>query len=175
MQPWSKLIKFQRLLALTRIAQEIGRHKIGQHLRILQAFELIRQRRRGGPAALNNFQHDAQQVRQLPVLIAASDEMQQMSAQIKRFLLSNLYRHPQVMQTTQEAQAMVRGLFARYVAEPALMPSRAVQAVEAAGAAQHAQAGNSPRRVADYIAGMTDRFATREHARLTGSSAFAAW
>jgi dGTPase len=123
---------------------------------------------------------DAQVVRAKPVLIAASDEMQQMSAQIKRFLLANLYRHPQVMQTTQEAQAMVRGLFVRYLAEPALMPSSAAQAsyaghaavpdaanlAEAASPTPQKHSTTTPRRVADYIAGMTDRFATKEHARL---------
>ena len=125
-----------------------------------QVFDVIAASRARTEAAAPQ---DAQQVRSMPVLIAASDAMQQMSAQIKRFLLANLYRHPQVMQTTQEAQAMVRGLFARYLAEPALMSSRAETA-------QQARASNTPRRVADYIAGMTDRFAAKEHARLASTT-----
>ena len=69
---------------------------------------------------------------------------------------SQLYRHPQVMHTTGCAQQMVRELFDAYMAQPSAMP------------ADYAAQTDGPRAVADYIAGMTDRFATREHERLTG-------
>ena len=103
---------------------------------------------------------DADAVRNAPILIAASQAMHDMSLQIKRFLLLNLYRHPQVMQTTQEAQTVVRKLFDRYLCQPSLMPSRNTAEAKAHG---------TPRQVADYIAGMTDRFATKEYARLCPS------
>jgi dGTPase len=89
-------------------------------------------------------------------LIAFSDAMQGKSASLKRFLLHNLYRHPQVMHTTGQAKQMVHELFTAYLNEPAQMP------------ADFAGRGDLPRAVADYIAGMTDRFAAREHERLTG-------
>jgi dGTPase len=61
------------------------------------------------------------------------------------------------MQTTDGARAMVQELFSVYLATPQEMP------------AAYAQRSDMPRAVADYLAGMTDRFATREHARLTAS------
>ncbi|MGY8905199.1 MAG: deoxyguanosinetriphosphate triphosphohydrolase [Burkholderiales bacterium] len=87
-------------------------------------------------------------VRQLPTMVGFSATMQQQSAALKRFLLVHLYRHPQVVQTTDHARTVVRELFAAY--QGGAEPPR------------------SPREVADYIAGMTDRFALREHERITG-------
>ena len=103
-------------------------------------------------------------VRQGPVLIAFSAQMRARSTELKRFLFRNLYRHPQVAQTTQLARQIVQELFAAYLAEPAQMQ------VGFAARAQAAQgeAALQARAVADYIAGMTDRFAVREHERLTG-------
>ena len=89
-------------------------------------------------------------------LVAFSPGMKARSSELKRFLFAQLYRHPQVMHTTGQAQQAVRELFAAYVAKPAEM-----SADFAANADLH-------RSVADYIAGMTDRFALREHERLTG-------
>jgi dGTPase len=60
------------------------------------------------------------------------------------------------MHTTGQAQQVVRELFAAYVAQPAEMPT------------DFAASADLHRSVADYIAGMTDRFALREHERLTG-------
>jgi dGTPase len=104
----------------------------------------------------------ADAVRQSPPLVCFSDSMRNQSAQLKRFLFAALYRHPQVSRTTEHARDVVRSLFAAYVADPGQMP------VE--------QAGDFLRRghrvVADYIAGMTDRFASREYFRLTGEAAF---
>ncbi len=95
-------------------------------------------------------------VRQCPPLVRFSPEMHQQSAGLKRFLHAHLYRHAQVMQTTGQAQQMVHQLFDAYMHDPSSMPP------------DHAGRGNLPRAVADYIAGMTDRFAAREHERLTG-------
>ena len=95
-------------------------------------------------------------VRASPALVQFSAPMQQRSTQLKSFLLHHLYRHPQVMQTTDWARQVVGELFAAYLAKPDEMPQG------------HAKRDNLPRAVADYIAGMTDRFASREHARLVG-------
>ena len=95
-------------------------------------------------------------VRAAPALVLFSAPMQQRSTQLKTFLLHHLYRHPQVMQTTDWAKQVVGELFAVYLARPQEMPEG------------HAKRDNLPRAVADYIAGMTDRFASREHARLVG-------
>ncbi len=94
-------------------------------------------------------------------LVAFSEAMRAKSAELKHFLLHNLYRHPQVSVTTGQAKSVVRGLFGAYVEDPAQMP------------ADFASRSGTARAVADYIAGMTDRFAVREHERLTGRNLLA--
>ena len=95
-------------------------------------------------------------VRQSPPLVGFSEDMRRQSAALKKFLFQHLYRHPRVDQTMQQARQVVRDLFAAYCANPQEMQ----------------QGGGAPdgieRAVCDYIAGMTDRFAGREHERLTG-------
>jgi dGTPase len=100
-------------------------------------------------------------VRQLPPLAGFSAELRARNTELKRFLFRQLYRHPQVVQTTALARTAVAELFAAYMAAPGEMP------------ADFAAAPELPRAVADYIAGMTDRFALREHTRLTGRRLFA--
>ena len=97
----------------------------------------------------------ADEARQCPALVQFSAAMYEESKALKSFLFRNLYRHPQVMQTTDGARAVVKDLFNVYLAKPQEMP------------AAYAQRSDVPRAVADYLSGMTDRFATREHARLT--------
>ena len=99
----------------------------------------------------------ADEVRASEPLVRFSDAMRERSSALKSFLMRNLYRHPQVTQTTVQAKRVVRELFDAYCAEPAQM--------QAGFAARE----DTARAVADYIAGMTDRFAGREHERLTGS------
>ncbi len=95
-------------------------------------------------------------VRALPPIIAFSDDMRQQSSALKTFLYRNLYRHPQVLQNTMQAQQVVRELYAAYLADPAQLSD------------DFAARPQRERAVADYIAGMTDRFAAREHERLSG-------
>ena len=104
---------------------------------------------------------DADAARQQAGLIVFSAPMRRESTELKRFLFGSLYRHPQVTAATDMARRIVRDLFLAYRDQPGQMP------------AEYAQAPDLPRSVADYIAGMTDRFATREHHRLTGLRLFA--
>ena len=115
-------------------------------------------------AALERVQpRSVQDVRCAPALVEFSDGMRAQSQQLQRFLFQNLYRHPQVVELTGRAQQVVRDLFAAYLAQPQEMkPGFAARAQQATHAAQAARA------VADFIAGMTDRYAAREHERLTG-------
>jgi dGTPase len=106
----------------------------------------------------------ADEARRLQPLVQFSEGMRQQSAALKRFLLANLYRHPQVMHTTGQAKHVVRELFQAYRAEPRQMPAKFADRAERADGDPAVLA----RAVADYIAGMTDRFAAREHERLTG-------
>ncbi|TXI67244.1 MAG: deoxyguanosinetriphosphate triphosphohydrolase [Limnohabitans sp.] len=89
-------------------------------------------------------------------LVRFSAEMHAQSAQLKKFLFASLYRHPQVMNRMGQAKQAVRELFASYLAQPQEMRP------------EFAAREDRHRAVADYIAGMTDRFALREHERLTG-------
>ncbi len=106
-------------------------------------------------------------VRQLPPMLSFSGDMRRQSAQLKQFLFRNLYRHPQVMQTTGLAKQVVRELFAAYLAEPRELPVSFGVGIEGS-LGTDARLEPTVRVVADYIAGMTDRFAAREHERLTG-------
>ncbi|MDP2818233.1 MAG: deoxyguanosinetriphosphate triphosphohydrolase [Polaromonas sp.] len=118
-----------------------------------------------------------QAVRLSPPLVCFSTEMALKSSSLKRFLLQNLYRHPQVVETTQTAQQVVRELFAAYMADPAEMPQAHTDRFDRLESSPLAGAGSpaKPERVvADYIAGMTDRFAAKEHERLIGRVAFPA-
>ena len=103
-----------------------------------------------------------QAVRESPPLVMFSDAMRARSLELKQFLFKNLYRHPRVTETTARAREVVRDLFAAYTSAPQEMKP---------AFAQRACADDGPlraRAVADFIAGMTDRFAAREHERLTG-------
>jgi len=104
---------------------------------------------------------DVDALRQLPALACFSPAQRMANAELKRFLFSELYRHPQVAETTARARSAVVELFSAYLAAPQEMPE------------DYAGAADLPRSVADYIAGMTDRYALREHHRLTGRRLFA--
>ncbi|RYE42750.1 MAG: deoxyguanosinetriphosphate triphosphohydrolase [Hyphomicrobiales bacterium] len=96
------------------------------------------------------------------VLVRFSEPMRVQSQELKKFLFRNLYRHPQVMQTTSRAQQVVRELFAAYMETPAeMLGTHGIKA-------ENGEPMGRARTVADFIAGMTDRFAGREHERLLG-------
>ena len=104
---------------------------------------------------------DAEAVRRADKpLLRFSPEMRTKSASLKRFLFANLYRHSQVQATRARAEQVLRDLFKAYMGNPGELPP------------DFAARPDAPRACADYIAGMTDRFAIREHQRLTGQSLF---
>lgn len=83
---------------------------------------------------------------------------------LKRFLRENLYLHPRVYRVMTKARRVVRDLFEALFDDPRLMPPE-FHAAARAREARHGDAGRA-RAVADYIAGMTDRYALDEHERL---------
>jgi dGTPase len=103
---------------------------------------------------------NADQARRCPPLVRFSPGMREASSTLKKFLFKELYRHDKVNETTAQAKHVLSELFAAYVAQPEEMQ------------AAFAQREDRHRAIADYIAGMTDRFAVREHERLTGRKAF---
>jgi dGTPase len=110
-------------------------------------------------------------VRDAPPLIAFSEEIGKEAVALKRFLRQNLYQHYQVNRMTSKARRIITELFDAFSAEPNLLPPDYQLSVstdigndveEFANIAASAQARN----VSDYIAGMTDRYAMREHRRI---------
>ncbi|MEY3789236.1 MAG: dGTPase [Pseudomonadota bacterium] len=97
-------------------------------------------------------------VRNAPPLIAFSESMKKEAQELKRFLRTNLYHHYQVNRMTSKARRIVTDLFDIFISGPELLPLD----YQIAGDDRTAQA----RKVADYIAGMTDRYAMREYRRL---------
>jgi dGTPase len=101
------------------------------------------------------------EVRKAGPLIAFSDGMSREAVLLKRFLRANLYHHYQVNRMTSKARRIITELFEAFTREPRLL-SPDYQVAQDAPNREHAQA----RKIADYIAGMTDRYAMREHRRL---------
>ncbi|UIN20944.1 deoxyguanosinetriphosphate triphosphohydrolase [Herbaspirillum frisingense] len=106
---------------------------------------------------------DIEDVRNAPPLIAFSDAMAGEAAVLKKFLREKLYRHYQVNRMTAKARRIIAEMFAAFMGQPSLLPpDYQVKAMH--DDAQ--QLDKQARKVADYIAGMTDRYAIREHRRL---------
>ncbi len=95
-------------------------------------------------------------VRKTSPLVGFSGEISAEAEALKTFLRDKLYRHPEVMRMTAKSRRIVRELFDAFHQEPRLLPSDH----------QARAAHDGPRAIADYIAGMTDRFAIKEHRRL---------
>ena len=83
---------------------------------------------------------------------------------LKTFLYENLYRHYQVLRMTNKARTIVSDLFSAFMNDPRLLPPQYLRMAEPER--QGAEPDPKARAVADYIAGMTDRYAIREHRRL---------
>ena len=95
-------------------------------------------------------------VRLAAPLVAFSAEARRDADALKSFLLHNLYRHYQVMRMTSKARRVVTELFSAFFDEPRLLPNDH----------QARAAEDKARAIADYVAGMTDRYAMKEHRRL---------
>lgn len=95
----------------------------------------------------------ADELRQCPPLAAFSPEMREQANELKRFLRANLYHHDRVLRMTYKARRIVRELFTAFMSEPGLL------------SAEHRREDSTEqaRAIADYVAGMTDRFAIKEH------------
>ncbi|MDO8770634.1 MAG: deoxyguanosinetriphosphate triphosphohydrolase [Burkholderiaceae bacterium] len=155
------LFETYRLEALSQYPQLTGRRLLNEAIRRMlsaQVYDVIA----ATTAQIRHTQpQSVEDVRHARPLVRFSDPMRTQSAALNRFLLANLYRHPQVMATTERAQNIVVELFAAYCNDPAQMQFD-----------DKSSKVGLQREVADYIAGMTDRFAAREHERLTGRKVF---
>jgi dGTPase len=95
-------------------------------------------------------------VRRAPALIAFSPEFGLAQQEMKRFLRCHLYQHYQVLRMANKAQRIIDDLFSAFAENPVLLPPQYL-----------ADDGEEQaRRAADYVSGMTDRYAIKEHRRL---------
>ena len=95
-------------------------------------------------------------VRAAPRLVAYSPGLLPELRVLKAFLRENLYHHYQVLRMTDKARRIIQDLFGAFMNDPRLLPPQY----------QLMARVDQPRAIADYIAGMTDRYAMREHRRL---------
>jgi dGTPase len=103
--------------------------------------------------------------RQSEALIVFPEETRQAEAAIKAFLKIRMYRHERVMRVMRDAEHLVSDLFARYQTDPATLPAEWLSPdYRSEGDAERS------RRIGNFIAGMTDRFALTEHQRLFDST-----
>ncbi|KAF0843002.1 dGTPase [Methylovorus glucosotrophus] len=97
-----------------------------------------------------------EEVRQTPALISFSAGMAKQQAELKKFLRTKLYRHYRVNRMSNKAHRIITELFREFMLDSTIMPDEFQQRAEQ----------DKPRAVADYIAGMTDRYAMREYQRM---------
>lgn len=93
-------------------------------------------------------------------LIRFPDELSEADKSIKKFLFARMYRSPSIMKIRRDAEQVIIDLFTRYDSDISPLPKEWRQGLDAGSRFE------KRRRIADYIAGMTDRFALDEHRRL---------
>ncbi len=96
------------------------------------------------------------------LIVSFSKEVKEMNIKLKRFLYANLYKHPDVVKMTEEANMIIKDLFSAYNNDITLLPKDFYNYN-----LNKINSGFKERVICDYIAGMTDRFAQQEHKKLT--------
>ncbi len=135
-------------LAERRVVHEVVRRMINTLVT-----DLIEQSERN---LLSHKPETLDEVRKAPAMIAFSPAMNEQQRELKTFLRTHLYRHYKVMRMSTKAQRIISDLFGVFMADNRLLPAQFQTQDEAARS----------RAIADYIAGMTDRYAIREHRRI---------
>ncbi len=138
-----------------RLIFEIIRRMIGTVVTDLIE-ETRRRLEKDGPKSIDDVRNAGKP------LVSMSDRVYEQHVSLKRFLNEHLYRHEQKLEMTRKVQVMVRDLFTAYSEDVQRMPP------EFADAAASLDAHGRARVVADYIAGMTDRYAIAAHEGMQG-------
>lgn len=95
-------------------------------------------------------------------VVGLSDEIDGARRELKAFLFDHFYNHPAVLDRTQRAEVVVEDLFRLFMGDPSRLPPEVRERFNEEG---------EERAIADYVAGMTDRFALAEHRKNLGSAA----
>jgi len=136
-----------------RLTHELVRRLIGRLIEDVVA-ESVRRLGAAAPTSADEVRAAGSPMIGFSPLMASADRA------IKEFLWTHMYRHPRVMDVMTESEGIVADLFRHFMERPEDMPGQWLQGLN--GATGEARA----RHIADFIAGMTDRFAITEHARL---------
>ncbi|MEX0841664.1 MAG: deoxyguanosinetriphosphate triphosphohydrolase [Xanthobacteraceae bacterium] len=136
-----------------RLVHELVRRLIGRMIEDVIA-EARRRLEQAGPRSADDVRRAGK------ALAGFSPAMAEADAAIKGFLYPRMYRHARITRIMAEAEGVVRDLFERYRSKPSDLPA------EWASAAEAGDGPISARKIADFIAGMTDRYALMEHARM---------
>jgi dGTPase len=136
------------------LVRELISHLIGAVI-----LETHRRLERARPASVADVRNQGE------ALIAFPGETMEAETAIKAFLKARMYRHERVMRVMRDAGRIVSDLFARYQADPAAMPAEWLPSEN-----QTETEAERARRIGNFIAGMTDRFALTEHRRLFDST-----
>ena len=154
-QPWWQRAQAAAHIEAGEAFGDMLRHRVVRKLVGLMVTDLLTESsgriERAAPA-------DAAAVRaHAGVLVGFPDGTRQLNGELKRFLFDKLYFHPRVIRMMSKAERVLEALFTTYVGEPRMLPASA-----------RAWLDHMPlqRAVCHYVAGMTDRFALDEHARL---------
>jgi dGTPase len=129
-------------------------HEINRRMIDAQVTDLLTE---SSARIANAAPHALADVHVAPPLIGFSAQMLAENRALKTFLREHLYRHYQVLRMTVKARMIIRDLFGLFVGDACLLPPQYQVMAAAEGL---------PRATADYIAGMTDRYAIKEHRRL---------
>jgi dGTPase len=135
-----------------RLTHELVRRLIGKLIEDVLS-ESVRRIGEAAPTSADEVRAAGKPLIGFSALMASADRA------IKEFLWNNMYRHPRVIDVMSNAEEVVRALFARFFVQPKFMPEEWAQGLESTDPLPRA------RRVADFIAGMTDGFALAEYAR----------
>jgi dGTPase len=152
--PYNEVTKAYPELNERRIIHEVVRRMINHQVVDLIDTSLtnLRKHKPGNIEDVRNTGH---------TLICFSPKMREDNQALKRFLRHNLYNHQQVLRMTSKAHTIIRELFERFMNDPGLLPSEGAL-LTSTTKHSNGDAGTA-RTVADYIAGMTDRYAIAKH------------
>jgi len=134
---------------------DLPRHRIVRRLIGIEVNDLIhstdQRLRESGVRSVDELQR-------LPYnVVSFSEDMRRRNRELKDFLYANLYRHYRVMRMAVKAEQIIKALFDAYCSEPMILPKHIQDVIPERGL---------ERTAADYIAGMTDRYAIEEHTKL---------
>lgn len=160
-EKYSEVVSRYPDLFQKRIVYEVVRRMINQ-----QVVELIEASRANifavGPKSVDEVRSASRS------LIAFSDGMREKHLELSRFLRRHLYQHYRVRRMSAKADRIIRELFTAFMHDPHLLPPQAHANAVGRGSGKGEPKARRARAVADYIAGMTDRYAILEYQRIMG-------